>query len=216
MTRLLLRTPAAWAEAQIPHADELLVEQSHLEKKAAAGALSFLFRYPDAVELLAPLSELAREELEHFERAVALAARRGLAPRRMKPGPYAERLVACVRVGEPERMLDQMLVSAVIEARSAERMHLLADALAGVDPELSAFWGELVVSEARHQALYLDLARGRFGVACVERRLAEVAAHEAEVLCRAEGMPRLHDGPPLQGPPLQGPPLQGPPLVRPA
>lgn len=200
MTRLLLRTPASWAEAQAPHADELLIEQSHLEKKAAAGALSFLFRYPDAALLLAPLSELAREELEHFELATALAARRGLAPRRMKPGPYAERLVACVRVGEPERMLDQMLVSAVIEARSAERMHLLAVALADADPELCAFWGDLVASEARHQALYLDLARQRFGGACVEPRLAAIAAHEAEVLCQAEGMPRLHDGPPLVRP----------------
>lgn len=181
----------------LPVIDELLLEQAHLEKKAASGALGFLFRYPDEADLLQPLSALAREELEHFEQATALAIARGLRPRSMVPGPYAERLLRCVRVGEPERMLDQMLVCAVIEARSAERMHLLSTALRERDPELSAFYGGLVASEARQQSLYLDLARARFGASVVDERFTAVAAHEAEVLARATGAARLHDGPPL-------------------
>lgn len=201
MPHLHLRTPASWAQALVPHRNELLVEQAQLEKKAAAGALAFLFRYPEERAFLRPLSALAREELSHFELALELLERRGIAQRKLRPAPYAERLVALIRGEEPARLLDQLLVSAVIEARSAERMHVLAQAMADVDAELAAFWAGLVASEARHQALYLELARGRFGAAETDARLAQVLAHEAELLTRSAGLPRLHDGPPLSGAP---------------
>lgn len=178
----------------VPFADELLVEQAQLEKKAASAAMTFLFKYPDELALARPLAALAREELEHFALAVAELEARGIARRRLPPSPYAERLAAWLRAQEPERLLDALLVAAVIEARSAERMHLLAVAMRDREPRLAEFWQGLVASEARHQAVYLELARQRFGDSTVETRFCDLLAHEAEVLEHATGMPRLHDG----------------------
>lgn len=207
MPRLHVRTPPSWADPLLPHLDELLVEQAQLEKKAAAGALAFLFRYPDERDFARPLSQVAREELTHFELATTLLERRGITRRKLRPGPYAERLVECVRAGEPERLLDQLLVSAVIEARSAERMFVLSQALRGIDDEVAAFFASLVASEARHQSLYLELARRRFDEVIVGARLEEVLAHEARVLSLSKGLPRLHDGPPLDAIPVAPTPI---------
>ena len=197
MPRLHVRTPLSWADSVLPFVDELLVEQAQLEKKAAAGALAFLFRYPEERGFARALSEVAREELTHFERTLTLLESRGIQRRKLRPGPYAARLGECLRVREPERLLDQLVVSAVIEARSAERMFVLSQALHGVDDELAAFYASLVASEARHQSLYLELARQRFEAATVELRLEAVLAHEAELLAHSTNLPRLHDGAPL-------------------
>lgn len=178
------------------HAREILLEQVHLERKAASAALTLLFRYPEDDGLIEPLAELAREELEHFQAAHRFARARGWRARRLRPGPYAERLAAAVRSNEPQRQLDQLLVAALIEARSAERLFVMAQAVESIDPELSAFWSGLVASEARHQATYLDLARARFPNE-TDCRLTALAEVESRALCATEGLPRLHDGPPL-------------------
>ena len=111
-------TPAAWAVAQLPHRGELLVEQAHLEKKAAAAAMQFLFRVPASAAALRGLSALAREELVHFERTLRLLERRGIAFAAQAPSPYAEQLKrGCART-MPERLVDELLVAAAIEARA--------------------------------------------------------------------------------------------------
>ena len=115
-------TASRWARGLVAHADELLLEQAHLEKKAAAAAMAFLFRYPRHPSLQQPLSRLAREELVHFERVVQLMERRGQVFGPQVPGPYAEHLKQVVRFSEPDRLLDELLVCGVIEARSCERM----------------------------------------------------------------------------------------------
>jgi tRNA-(ms[2]io[6]A)-hydroxylase len=178
------------------HAREILLEQVHLERKAASAALTLLFRYPEDDGLIEPLAELAREELEHFQAAHRFALARGWRAARLRPGPYAERLAAAVRASEPQRQLDQLLIAALIEARSAERLFVMAQAVESIDPELSAFWSALVASEARHQAIYLDLARARFPKE-IDVRLTALAEVEARALCETKGLPRLHDGPAL-------------------
>ena len=192
MLGLAVDTDTDWLSRVLPHVDELLVEQAHLEKKAAAGAIAYLFRYPDRACLQRPLSELAREELEHFERTLALLERRSVAFGRQVPGPYAERLLSIVRPDEPARLLDQLLCSAVIEARSCERMLLLSRALRGRDDEVAEFYRDLVGSEARHRALFTNLAGEMFPESEVEPRLREIVAHEADVVRAGCERPRLH------------------------
>ncbi|MCC6672396.1 MAG: tRNA-(ms[2]io[6]A)-hydroxylase [Planctomycetes bacterium] len=194
MLRLEWQTPRAWAARAAEHLDELLREQAHLEKKAAAAALNLLFRHPDRVVLQVPLARLAREELEHFERAQELLERRGVAFGRQVPGPYAERLLQGVRAAEPERLLDTLLACACIEARSCERMRLLAVELRGRDAELAEFYADLVASEARHHALYVRLAELCFPPAQVAARLAEFLAREATIAAAGSEEPRLHGG----------------------
>jgi tRNA-(ms[2]io[6]A)-hydroxylase len=126
------------------------------------------------------LSPLAREELEHFELVLGLLQRRGMALRPLPAPVYGASLTAAVRKGEPERMLDSFLVAGLIEARSHERMALLA--AHSPDPELRALYGELLASEARHFGLYWCLCEERFGREATVARLEELAAVEVEAL----------------------------------
>ncbi len=192
MLRLGALTDPAWLDVALRHRDELLLEQAHLERKAASVALTFMFTYQEHAVLQAPLAELAREELGHLELVLAAMGERGVAFRRQQPGRYAARLKGVVRGQEPERGLDAMLVAALIEARSCERMKLLADALAEVDPALAGLYRGLVQSEARHHALYVELAEQCFPAHDVRGRLAEVAAHEAAVIALRPFEARLH------------------------
>ena len=149
-------TPQAWFAQALRQPDILLIDHAHCEKKAAATALSLVHRYVDRPRLLASLSRLAREELRHFEQVLEQLRRREIAFRPLSPSRYAAALRALVRTGEPGRLVDTLIVGAVIEARSCERFAGLADRLSG---ELATFYGRLVAAEARHFELYLGWAR---------------------------------------------------------
>jgi tRNA-(ms[2]io[6]A)-hydroxylase len=170
--------------------DELLIDHAHCEKKAASTALTLLFRYPDVAALQAPLSALAREELEHFELMLATCESRGITFGRLTPSAYAGRLVQAARTEEPGRLVDALLCCALIEARSCERMKLLSENLP--DPELAQFYKSLLASEARHFSTYVDLAADRFGRAAVVARLDVLALAEAAALAEPGPAPRMH------------------------
>ena len=114
-----------------------------------------------------------------------------------EPSPYAERLKHGVARTMPERLVDELLVAAVIEARSHERMQLLSEAFAAGDPELAAFYADLVAAEARHAPLYVDLAAAVLPAAVVAARHQAMLAHEAAVLAALPFAPRLHSGWPV-------------------
>jgi tRNA-(ms[2]io[6]A)-hydroxylase len=192
MLHLTRATPADWLERIEGRMDEVLLDHAHLEKKAASTALTLVFRYPDQPQLARPLSELAREELEHFERVLTVLEQRGLAYGRQKPSAYPGRLLTVVRERDPERLLDTLLCCAFIEARSCERMKLLAEGLK--DRGLADLYRDLLASEARHHRLYLDLAETVVPADQVRGRMAEVAAHEASVVEHLPREPRLHGG----------------------
>jgi len=179
-----------WLGRALAQLDEVLVDHAHCEKKAASTALSLLFRYPDDAPLLRPLSELAREELAHFEAVLDVLAERGVRFRRQRPSPYAGRLLEACRSGEPGRRTDLLLVCALIEARSCERFRLLAEAVA--EPGLAAFYRGLLASEARHHGLYVRLAAALGDPDEVAIRLRELAAHEARVIAEMPLLARLH------------------------
>jgi tRNA-(ms[2]io[6]A)-hydroxylase len=190
MLNLASATPDAWAVRVAGSLDELLVDHAHCEKKAAGTALRLLFSYPGVQPIQAPLAALAREELAHFEEVLAVLALRGARMRPLRPAPYAGRLRAEVRSGEPLRLVDLLLCCALIEARSCERFGVLAARVA--EPRLARLWGGLHEAEARHHRLYVDLAAELLPLAAVRDRLAELAAHEARVLAEAPPLARLH------------------------
>jgi tRNA 2-(methylsulfanyl)-N6-isopentenyladenosine37 hydroxylase len=192
MLRLTTETPRGWAEEALGAVEELLIDHAHCEKKAASTAVTLIFKYPERLHMLQPLSALAREELAHFELVLDHLARRGLSYRRLTPSPYAGKLIAVVRREEPHRLLDTLLCCALIEARSCERMTLLAEAFVGVDDELARLYRGLLASEARHHATYVDLALESFEEGEVRARLAELARHEGEVLSAPRGPLRMH------------------------
>ena len=171
---------ATWLDAAIERPDLVLIDHAHCERKAAGTALQLMFRYPSDEVLGAALSALAREELEHFEQVLRLLQARGITLRPLPAPAYGATLTAAVRRGAPERMLDAFLVAGLIEARSHERMALLA--VHSPDPELQDLYGALLTSEARHFGLYWLLAEERYGRGHTVARLEELAAVEVQAL----------------------------------
>lgn len=175
-------TAAAWLPHALAHFDEVLVDHAHCEKKAAANALSMLQSYPELPGLPAQMARLAREEAAHLARVLQLMEARGLTLGRDTGDPYAQGLQKLMRNGMKERQLDKLLVSAIIEARSHERLALLSTGLD--DPELKRFYAELAVSEDGHTTLFLRLAEQVADPATVAGRLDELLTGEAALIAR--------------------------------
>ena len=190
MLRLAAPTRDDWVGQALEHMDVILLDHAHCEKKAASTALNLIFRYQYRPELMLPLSELAREELRHFELVLKLMTQRGLAFEKLKPAPYGGRLHKIIRMDEPDRFVDTMICCALIEARSCERMKLLAESLE--DGELAKMYAGLLASEARHHQTYLDLAGVQVNESTLYKRLSEVAEYEASILTGPAGHIRLH------------------------
>ena len=192
MLNLASETPRQWAFDAVEHLDDVLLDHAHCEKKAAGAAVRLLFRYPEHGFLQQPVAGLAREELSHFEGVLQVLAERSIAFARQKPSAYGGMLHQHVRGGEPEQLLDVLLVSALIEARSCERFRLLASVLP--DERLAAWYRELLASEARHHHVYLELAEQLVPPEVARERLAELARTEAAILTERSSRVRLHSG----------------------
>lgn len=180
----------AWLALALAYPQDLLIDHAHCERKAAHTALRLMGIYLGEPGLAEVLSPLVREELEHFETILTLLERRGWALRQLSAPPYGGLLKRCVAPQEPERMLDQFLVAGLIEARSHERLGLLAQHCP--DEELAGLYQSLLASEARHFGLYWLLAERRFSRIVVKCRLQSLAATEAQILSQLHRQPRMH------------------------
>ncbi|NEQ76006.1 MAG: tRNA-(ms[2]io[6]A)-hydroxylase [Okeania sp. SIO2C9] len=183
-------TSQAWIEQAIANLDTILLDHSHCERKAAGVALNLMFRYPSSTKLIKKLTAIAKEELEHFEQVNQWLERRNIPLAPLNSPPYGAALNSKVRRNEPERMLDLLLVYCLIEARSHERLGLLADYCP--EPELAKFYRSLMASEARHYGIYWVLATTYFEQEKVEKRLEELAIFESEILSNLHPEPRIH------------------------
>ena len=193
MSILLSSTHPRWFAACARDLGGLLSDHLHCERKAAENALGLVRRYPHRESSIALLSRLAHEETSHVVQVAALMARRGLAPRTDTPNRYARALLAEVRGREPERLCDALLVAAFIEARSHERLELLARGFAAVrDAELADFYGALAGAERRHAEIFLELAEPLVSAEALDRRVAELGAREAVILAALPHGSRVH------------------------
>ena len=160
MLCLKVPTDGGWATAAARDANATLVDHAHCEMKAATNALSLATRHSGDLDFVLAMSALAREEIEHFARVVAILARRGVALGPPAVDEYAAELrrAASALPRDPTlpSVVDRLLVGALIEARSCERFQILATVTE--DEELRALWNELLASEARHYRTFVDLA----------------------------------------------------------
>ncbi len=183
-------TSPDWIQQALANLDTILLDHSHCERKAAGVALNLMFRYPSSTQLVRSLTAIAQEELEHFEQVNQILEQRGIPLRPLPPPPYGAGLNKQIRPQEPERMLDSLLVSALIEARSHERLGLLASHC--LDANLARFYRGLMASEARHYGIYWTLADTYFERSVVNQRLAELAIAESQLLATLHPEPRIH------------------------
>ena len=189
-------TPAAWVEEACQRVPELLLDHANCELKAASTALGFLYRYPDRTVLAQRMSRLAREELRHFEQVRSIMQDMDIAFERLSASRYASGLRDAVRDDEPNKLLDLLLVGAIIEARSCERFARVAPEL----PEkLGRFYAGLLASEARHFEQYIAFAKNECGVGETEidARLEELKLTEAALISDPDPQFRFHSGVPV-------------------
>lgn len=188
-------TPDEWIEEAGKRLPELLLDHANCELKAASTALGFIYRYPEKTALVSRMSRLAREELRHFEQVRKIMEEMSIPFEYVSASRYAGSLRDAVRNNEPDRLLDLLLVGAVIEARSCERFAAL---LPRLPEKLGSFYAGLIDAEARHFEHHLEFAKSACGLDddAVNERLDEIKALEAQLISTPDDQFRFHSGVP--------------------
>jgi tRNA-(ms[2]io[6]A)-hydroxylase len=185
-------TPQLWIENALANPELLLIDHANCEKKAASTALNLMYRYVDNFDLLNKMSRLAREELRHFEQVIAIMKRRNIDYQQITASRYAVKLREAVRPNDPDKLVDILVVGALIEARSCERFARIAPFL---DEELEKFYLSLLKSEGRHFKDYLTLAVNVASQQEVDERLAVFLEIEKQLIQSPDTVFRFHSGP---------------------
>ena len=185
----LTATSSAWVACALADLDAVHQDHLHCERKAAQSALSLVRSYPERGELVLAVARLAHEETAHVVQVGQLLARRGLPATLDHGDEYASALRELVRRPEPLRLLDRLLVFALIEARSAERLALLAEAIP--DEATADLYRGLASAEVRHRDLFLDLAASVSPTDWLPRART-LAAAEAAIVAALPLRPRIH------------------------
>jgi tRNA-(ms[2]io[6]A)-hydroxylase len=186
-------TPSGWGKAALQNQDLLLLDHKNCEYKAASNAINLMAKYQEKDALVMAMARLAREELAHHEQVMKIMKRRGIALRPLTPSRYAMGLRRLCRRTKPGMMIDILLISAFIEARSCERFGAIAPHL---DEELGKFYFGLLKSEARHFAGYLKLAHLYGDADDIARRLPVIRETEQALIAEPDTEFRFHSGPP--------------------
>jgi tRNA-(ms[2]io[6]A)-hydroxylase len=185
-------TPDAWLEEALHQQDILLIDHANCEKKAAATAMSLLYKFSEHTELLRKMSHLAREELLHFEQVVNLLAERRIRYIHFGASRYAGGLRDQLRKDARGQLIDTLIVGAFVEARSCERFARLAPLL---DPVLARFYRGLLRSEARHFQDYLSLAQ-LYSKEDIAPHVQRIRAVEEQLITSEDPVFRFHSGVP--------------------
>ena len=189
-------TPNGWATSVLSKPLELLNDHAHLEKKAATNALELLNRWPEPSppeNWVTAMTAVSRDEVEHLAIVCRILARRGGRLTKAHANPYASALHRLVRRGEgPSELVDRLMISSLIEARSCERFALLADACE--DKELAKLYQGLWASEHGHYKTFIQLAEQIQEADRVARRWDQMLDAEAAIIREQPPGPRMHGG----------------------
>ncbi len=192
MLRLKLPTDPRWVDIAQNNINEILTDHAYCEQKAASAAISFIVQYPEYPELVDAMSDLAREEMEHFQMVHDHIKKRGLKLGYERKDDYVKKLRQFFKGGDRVHQLtDNLLLAAMIEARSCERFRVLSEGIE--DPELKTFYAELMKSEAMHYTMFLKFAREIGGaVMDVDKQWQDFLSFEAKVIATFGKTERIH------------------------
>jgi tRNA-(ms[2]io[6]A)-hydroxylase len=184
------KLPDSWLPKVRSRLPAVLVDHAHLERKAATTALN-LEKYQELFPHVRELNAIAIEELQHFEQVLVLLEERGIPFGQPIRSPWISAMMAAVRKGRREQVIDHLMVCALIEGRSCEKFQILAEGVRDLDPKLADFYAGLVESEGNHYATYLLLARG-IDEDETRRRLDYFLDLDAELIRQPHDLPLLH------------------------
>lgn len=192
MLGLKLPTDPRWANIAEKNIEEILTDHAYCEQKAASSAISFIILYPEKTELVEAMAALSREEMEHFQMVHERIVARGLELGRPRKDEYVKQIADFFskNVSRDQRLVQNLLIAALIEARSCERFRVLSENIE--DKELAEFYRDLMVSEANHYTMFLKFARQYGGREKVDSQWNDLLTFEAEVMKNLGKEEKIH------------------------
>lgn len=184
------KLPNSWLPKVRANLHAVLVDHAHLERKAATSALN-LEKYVELHGDVSELTAIAIEELQHFQLVLQLLRERSVPFSAPLRSPWISGMMAEVRKGRRQQVIDHLVVCALIEGRSCEKFQILAEAVKDLDEPLAHFYASLVESEGNHYATYLIMAR-HIDEAETDRRLDFFLNRDAELIREPHELPILH------------------------
>ncbi|MFN3850865.1 MAG: tRNA-(ms[2]io[6]A)-hydroxylase [Spirosomataceae bacterium] len=183
---LQLPTDPRWVNIAEMNLEDILIDHAFCEQKAATSCISLIVKYPDKESLVDTLMPVVDEEWGHFRRVVKELKKRGFKLTHKRKDEYVAELAKCLRKtgNRDENMMEELLMCAMIEARSAERFKLLSEQIG--DENLRKFYRELMISEAGHYRNFLELAEEYLPKEKVRKRWKELLDQEAEIMRNLE------------------------------
>ena len=186
-------TPDAWVNHALGDLGTLLVDHANCEYKAAATGMSLITKYRHLPRLQRLMARLVREEMLHYEQVLLFMERMGVEFRPLSASRYARRLRESVRADEAGRLVDLLIIGAIVEARSCERFATLWPHL---PTSLGRYYKSLLRSEGRHYRDYLTLARENGDERTVNERLTHFLTIDAQLIQSPDQEFRFHSGVP--------------------
>jgi tRNA-(ms[2]io[6]A)-hydroxylase len=186
MLGLQLPTDPRWVNLAEKTIAEILIDHAYCEQKAASSCISLIINYPEKEKLVEVLTPVVAEEWAHFERVMEKMKERNIPFGRKRKDEYVEKLLSLTKKGgsKEQQLVEQLLINAIIEARSCERFKMLSQNIA--DDDLKKFYYELMVSEAGHYVNFVDLAKEYMPEEYVKTRLNELLKQEADIIKNLE------------------------------
>ncbi len=185
------KTNPDWAQVILDNFDIFLADHADCERKASAMAMNFVAKCPDKTQMIKPLINLAIEEMRHFKQVYEIMSDRGITLNsKMHDDPYINKLLALCKTASHERLLDRLLVAALVEARGAERFGILAQVLS--DKFLKNFYHNLFLAEQKHGQVFMKLASMHYSEMEINPRLDFFTEQEANIIQSLEWRPSLH------------------------
>jgi tRNA-(ms[2]io[6]A)-hydroxylase len=181
---------SGWIGVAKQHLIEVIIDHAHCEKKAAHTGMVMLSKYPEKTELCFAMADLVEEEIGHFRSVMQILERRNEKLTPDKGDEYARSLFTQLRKDEKHKLLDHLLIAGIIEARSCERLQILAKHIE--DEELRKFYKNLADSEAGHYTTFVKLAKIYYDENEVKQRLDELTNYEADIVKRLKNEPTMH------------------------
>lgn len=181
--KLKLPTDPKWVKNVVEsNIEEILTDHAFCEQKAASNAITLIVQNPNLSDLVQEMADLVSEEIDHFKRVHTIILERGFILGRERKDNYVNELAKFVirGGGREAQLIDRLLFSAMIEARSCERFKVLSENIN--DEQLSAFYHELMVSEAGHYAMFIKMAKKYAETIDVDKRWNELLEFEAQVI----------------------------------
>ena len=191
--KLKLPTDPLWVKNVVEsNIQEILSDHAFCEQKAASNAITLIVQNPNLPDLVQKMAALVQEEMDHFKRVHDIILERGYELGRERKDNYVNELLQFMIKGggRQQQLIDRLLVSAMIEARSCERFKVLSENIN--DTQLADFYYELMISEAGHYTMFIKLAKQYAGDIDVDKRWNELLTYEAEVIQRYGKSEHIH------------------------